>query len=121
MAPGGSHRVKKMDPREQSKIYNGASDAWSRAVELTVTPLIFGFVGYRLDLWAGTLPIFTIVLSAFCFGYVVWKAWSDYEATMQVLEAQLLASRRRPSSKPASKPAKDRADGAPVGKELVGP
>ncbi len=91
-----------MDPRERSKIYNGASDAWSRAVELTVTPLIFGYLGYRLDLWAGTLPVFTIVLSAFCLAYEVWKLWSGYEAAMQVHEAQLLAHRRRSAGSTSS-------------------
>ncbi len=94
-----------MDPRERSKIYNGASDAWSRAVELTVTPLIFGFLGYRLDLWAGTQPVFTIVFSAFCLGYEVWKMWSGYEAAMQVHEAELLARRRRPSGDRSARPA----------------
>jgi F0F1-type ATP synthase assembly protein I len=84
-----------VDPRERCEIYNGAGDAWSRAVELTATPLIFGFLGYRLDLWIGTLPVFTVVFSAFCLGYSVWKVWAGYEAAMQVHEAQLLAGRRR--------------------------
>ncbi len=84
-----------MDPRERCEIYNGAGDAWSRAVELTATPLIFGFLGYRLDLWIGTLPVFTVVFSAFCLGYSVWKVWAGYEAAMQVHEAQLLAGRGR--------------------------
>lgn len=99
-----------MDPRERSKIYNGASDAWTRAVELTVTPLVFGYLGFRLDRWAGTGALFTIVFAAFCLGYEVWKMWSGYESAMQVHEAELLARRR---------PGGDR--GVVPGQELVGP
>ncbi|MBW3575943.1 MAG: AtpZ/AtpI family protein [Actinobacteria bacterium] len=84
-----------MDPRERLETYNGAGDAWAQAVELTVTPLIFGFLGSRVDLWAGTRPIFTLLLSAFCLGYVVWKAVTAYQARMQVHEARLLGARRQ--------------------------
>lgn len=83
-----------VDPRERRETYNGAGEAWARAVDMTVTPLIFGFVGYRLDLWIGTLPVFTVVLSLFCLGYVVWKACNGYVAEMQVHEAKLAAGRR---------------------------
>ncbi len=83
-----------MDPRERRETYNGASDAWSQAVELTVTPLIFGFLGHRLDLWAHTSPIFTLVLGLFCLGYVVWKAFMTYEARMEEHQARLVGPRR---------------------------
>ena len=107
-----------MDPRERSKIYNGASDAWARAVELTATPLIFGFLGYRLDLWVGTLPVFTVVFSAFCLSYEVWKMWVSYEAAMQVHEAELLARRRRPSTPSTNDPG---TSVSPASNTLVGP
>ncbi|MBW3581000.1 MAG: AtpZ/AtpI family protein [Actinobacteria bacterium] len=83
-----------MDPRERRETYNGASDAWAQAVELTVTPLIFGFLGHRLDLWVGTSPVFTLVLGVFCLAYVVWKACTTYAARMQVYEARLVGPRR---------------------------
>lgn len=83
-----------MDPRERRETYNGASDAWARAVELTLTPLIFGFLGHRLDAWLGTTPVLTVVLSAFCLGYVVWKACTGYVAEMQIHEARFARGRR---------------------------
>jgi F0F1-type ATP synthase assembly protein I len=83
-----------VDPRERRETYNGASDAWSQAVELTVTPLIFGFLGHRLDLWAHTSPIFTLVLGLFCLGYVVWKAFMTYAARMEEHQARLVGPRR---------------------------
>ena len=83
-----------MDPLERRETYNGASDALARAVELTVTPIIFGFLGYRLDLWLGTRPAFTVALSAFCLGYLSWKLCVAYAAEMQAHEARLLGARR---------------------------
>ena len=98
-----------VDLQERNSIYNGASGAFSRAVEMVVTPLIFGFLGYRLDLWIGTTPAFTLVLSVFCLGYITWKTCVSYSAEMVRLEAELRATRtRRPASSrsgPASAPA----------------
>lgn len=88
----------RVDPRERSKIYNGASVAFSRAVEMVVTPLIFGFLGYRLDLWVGTTPAFTVVLSVFCLGYITWKTCVGYSADMVRQEAELRGRRSGPSA-----------------------
>lgn len=82
-----------MDPRERSRIYNGASDAFSRAIELVATPLIFGFLGYRLDRWLGTGSVFTVVLASFCLGYIVWKICAVYRADMERLEAEMKTKR----------------------------
>lgn len=89
-----------MDLRERNKIYNGASVSFSRAVEMVVTPLIFGFLGYRLDLWVGTMPLFTVVFSVFCLGYITWKTCVGYSADMVRHEAELRANR---SHRPASR------------------
>lgn len=93
----------KVDPRERSSIYNGASDAFSRAVEMVATPLIFGFLGYRLDAWLGTTPVFTVVLSVVCLSYLTWKMCVRYQAEMARHETELRANRsRRPA--PGSNP-----------------
>ena len=98
-----------MDLQERNQIYNGASGAFSRAVEMVATPLIFGFLGYRLDLWIGTTPVFTLLFSVFCLGYIAWKTCVGYSAEMVRHEAELRAKRsRRPASSrsgPASGPA----------------
>lgn len=78
-----------MDPRERRDTYNGANDAWARAVDLTVTPLIFGFLGHRLDAWLSTGPVLLVVLSSFCLAYVVWKVIRQYDTEMKVHEARL--------------------------------
>jgi hypothetical protein len=79
-----------LDPRERRETYNGASDALSRAVELTATPMIFGFLGFRLDLWVGSGPAFTVGLPTFCLAYLSWKLCVAYSAQMQAHEARLL-------------------------------
>lgn len=89
-----------MDPRERSKIYNGANDGFSRAVEMVVTPLVFGFLGSRLDAWAGTGALFTVLLAVLCLGYLVWKTCVTYQADMERHEAELRTRRSR--SRPAA-------------------
>lgn len=83
-----------MDP-ERRETYNGANDAMARAMEIAVTPIIFGFLGYRLDLWLGTRPAFTVVLATFCLGYLSWKMYVAYSAEMQAHEARLLGAGNR--------------------------
>ncbi|HEV2768530.1 MAG TPA: AtpZ/AtpI family protein [Acidimicrobiales bacterium] len=96
---GGQH----VDPGERRETYNGASDALARAVEITVTPIIFGFLGSRLDLWLGTRPAFTVALATFCLGYLSWKLCVAYSAEMQAHEARLLgAGDRRVQKKRAA-------------------
>ena len=80
-----------MDP-ERRETYNGANDAMARAMEIAVTPIIFGFLGYRLDLWLGTRPAFTVVLSTFCLAYLFWKMYVAYSVEMQAHEARLLGA-----------------------------
>ncbi len=83
-----------MDP-ERRETYNGANDAMARAMEIALTPIIFGFLGYRLDLWLGTRPAFTVALATFCLGYLSWKMYVTYSAEMQAHEARLLGAGHR--------------------------
>ncbi|MBW3548737.1 MAG: AtpZ/AtpI family protein [Actinobacteria bacterium] len=78
--------------RERQETYNGANDAMARAMEMAVTPIIFGFLGYRLDLWLGSAPAFTVGLATFCLGYLSWKMYVAYSVEMQAHEARLLGA-----------------------------
>ena len=60
-----------MNLGERRELNNGVGNALSRAVELTVTPMIFGFFGYLLDGRLGTRPIFMFVLFLFVLGYTL--------------------------------------------------
>ena len=71
-----------MDLRDRRELNNGAGDALNRAVELVITPLIFGFFGFLLDAWLGTRPLCMFVLFLFVLGYVVWKNFALYSREM---------------------------------------
>ena len=73
-----------MDLRDRRELNNGFGNALSRAVELTVTPMIFGFFGWLLDGRLGTRPIFMLMFFAFVVGYTVWKHFTLYSHTMDI-------------------------------------
>jgi hypothetical protein len=86
-APGG---------RTKGELYNTFGNAFSRAFELTVTPTIFGFIGYRLDLWLGILPVLTIVLVLMAIIGMLVRTWYGYVHHMEALEAASPWAGRRP-------------------------
>ncbi len=67
----------------------------SRAVELSLTPAIMGFLGSLLDRWLGTWPVFAIGLFVFTLLYVIWKMFMQYGEDMRAHEAKL-PGRRAP-------------------------
>lgn len=83
----------RMDLSARRDLNNGFGDALSRAFEFAATPAIFGGVGYLIDQWLDTTPIFTIVLALWAVvgSTVLW--WYRYDAKMQQIEAELVARR----------------------------
>ena len=77
--------------REMNK---GFGDAMALAVELAVTPAIFAFLGWRLDEWLGTSPIFLLVLFLFTFTYVAWREYTRYKLRMDEHQRELLGGKR---------------------------
>ena len=45
-----------------------------------MTPAIFAFLGWRLDEWLGTTPLFLLVLFLFTFTYVAWREYTQLQA-----------------------------------------
>jgi hypothetical protein len=64
----------------------GFGDGLSAAFEMVVTPAIFGVLGFFLDRFLGTVPVFTLVFSVAVLSYMVWKFWAQY---MRDSEAEL--------------------------------
>jgi F0F1-type ATP synthase assembly protein I len=64
--------------------------------------LVFLGVGYMLDRWLGTKPVFTIVLVVLALIGEFVRFWYDYDARMKVLEAQRAAGLRSSSSPTSS-------------------
>ena len=84
-----------MEHRARRELNNGFGDAMSRAVELSLTPAIMGFLGSLLDRWLGTWPVFAIGLFVFTLLYVIWKMFMQYGEDMRAHEAKL-PGRRAP-------------------------
>ena len=78
-----------MDLRDRRELSSGFGEALERAVELVVTPMIFGFFGFLLDRRLGTRPAFMLVLFLFVLGYVVWKHYVRYGARMNEHQRRL--------------------------------
>jgi F0F1-type ATP synthase assembly protein I len=84
------------DLSAKRELNRGAGNAMSMAFELAVTPALFAFIGWRLDVWLGTTPLLLLVLFVFTIGYEIWKLFTRYDAMMRKHEAQMpgMASRR---------------------------
>ena len=83
-----------MDLRDRRELNNGFGNALALAVELTVSPVIFGFLGFLLDGWLGTRPVLMVALFLFTFGYLCWKHFSAYGAQMDKAQREAISGRR---------------------------
>jgi hypothetical protein len=86
------------DLSAKRELSNGFGNALSTAVELAVTPALMGLIGWGIDGWLGTRPLFFLVLFAFTIGYVSWKQYVAYQARMAVHERELFGPRDTPRS-----------------------
>ncbi len=74
---------------ERRAINVGSEDALAKAFEMALTPIAMAGVGWLLDRWLGTAPIFLVGFAVFTFCYVVWKGFRGYDTAMRAQEAQL--------------------------------
>jgi hypothetical protein len=74
----------------------GYSDGLSRALEIVLTPVIFGFLGGLLDAWLGTRPAFTIAFAVFAVAGLFVKLWIRYDHDMRAHEAKIPGAERAP-------------------------
>jgi F0F1-type ATP synthase assembly protein I len=71
------------DLRDRRQTWTGFSDALARGIELVATPLLFGLGGWYLDRWAGTRPLFTLLLFLLAIAGISARMYYGYMATMQ--------------------------------------
>jgi F0F1-type ATP synthase assembly protein I len=74
---------------ERRALTNGFGDALAKAFEMVATPAVFGFLGWLLDRWLGTEPLFLLAFAVIVFVYEVWKLFLGYGAAMAEHEARL--------------------------------
>lgn len=74
------------------------SGGLSHGAEIAFGVLVFFGIGFAVDYFLGTTPLFMIVLTVFsCIGNFA-KIWYGYDANMKKLEAERAEMRRVPSS-----------------------
>lgn len=82
------------DLSAKRELNNGFGNALTSAVELAVTPALCALLGWQIDRWLGTSPLFLLFLFVFTVGYVSWRQYTTYEAKMSRQEQELLGPKR---------------------------
>jgi len=72
---------------DKRALYNGMDDGWSHAIELALTPIVAGGIGYLIDRLVGTVPVFTIVLLVMAVVASFVKMYYAYDADMKAHDA----------------------------------
>jgi F0F1-type ATP synthase assembly protein I len=75
------------DLRAKQQLNRGYSDGMARGMEIVVTPLLLGGIGWLLDGWIGIAPVLTIVLGAFGAAGIFVKLKLGYDKQMAQVEA----------------------------------
>ncbi len=85
-APKRSARLTRALVGHQRELNNGFGNALNSAVELSVTPAIFAFIGWRIDAALGTSPLFFVSLFVVVVACVAWRLMSKYAGEMRIEE-----------------------------------
>ena len=84
------------DLTSKQDLNRGSGDALATAIELAVTPAILAFLGWKLDAWLGTTPVFLLFFFLFTMSYEIWKMFKRYDARMQAEQAVVKGLRPDP-------------------------
>jgi F0F1-type ATP synthase assembly protein I len=82
-----------VDLRDKRELNRGFGDTLARGFELAATTAIFGFLGWLVDRWLGTQPLFILVLGTFAVVGQFALMWYRYDAEMKGHEANLPSAR----------------------------
>lgn len=85
-----------VDLQARRELNQGFGDSLARAFELVVTPVVMGALGWVIDARLGTKPLVALFLFVFTIGYVFWKLFMRYDATMRAKEAELFRKGKQP-------------------------
>lgn len=85
------------DAHSKRQLNKGFADAVSRSFEFVATIAVFTGLGWLIDRWLGTAPVFLVILTVVGFAGNLLRSWYTYDAAMRKLEADL----------PGRAPAKD--------------
>ena len=71
-----------------TRINRGTDDRLGKSIDVALVTLAFLGIGYLLDRWLGTKPLFMVGLVVVGLIGEFLRFWYDYDARMKVLEAQ---------------------------------
>ncbi len=80
--------------RTKRELNRGFGDALSQSFEFAAGVAIFFGLGWLVDGWAGTRPLFMIVLTLLAVVGHITKLWYVYDAEMKRHESALVEQRR---------------------------
>jgi F0F1-type ATP synthase assembly protein I len=84
----------KLIPRSVTTTGKATDDKIGKGIDVALVTLVFLGVGYALDRWLDTKPLFTVGLVVLGLVGEFLRFWYDYDARMKVLEAQRAAGTR---------------------------
>jgi F0F1-type ATP synthase assembly protein I len=79
-----------------ARTNTGTDDKIGKGIDVALVTLTFLGIGYALDRWLGTKPLFMVGLVVIGLIGEFLRFWYDYDARMKVLEAQRAAGVRAP-------------------------
>jgi len=79
--------------RAPKSLANGSTDSLGRGMDVALTLLVFLGLGWLLDRWLGTEPLFVIALTVLAAVGQFLRMKYVYDAQMARLEAERLAGR----------------------------
>lgn len=71
----------------------GTDDAFSRSVEIVVTPVVFAAAGWLFDVWLGTGPWIALAFGLVAFIGKLTAEWYRYSNRMSGIEDDMTMSR----------------------------
>jgi len=84
----------KLIPRSAPMTGKHTDDKIGKGIDVALVTLTFLGIGFLLDRWLGTKPLFMIGLVMLGLIGEFVRFWYDYDARMKVLEAQRAAGSR---------------------------
>jgi hypothetical protein len=95
---GVRHEPESATQLHQRALATGFGNAMGTATEIALLPGIFGTLGWLLDRWLGTSPLFLVTFLVFAFTGMLVRAWLGYDKDMREQEAGLYTrlGRRNP-------------------------
>ena len=78
-------------PKNQRQF--GTDDAFSRSVEIVVTPAIFAGGGWLFDRWLNTGPWIAVALGSLAFLGKITAEWYRYTGRIGGIELEMVANR----------------------------